>query len=76
MLYEVITLREDGISGLEQALLAETVNETANRLNGIINYAQLLADDDSSTLTEQERQLLQKIIDNGNSIAVTWKKVL
>jgi len=69
-------LREDGISGLEQALLAETVNETANRLNGIINYAQLLADDDSSTLTEQERQLLQKIIDNGNSIAVTWKKVL
>ncbi|SHO44670.1 hypothetical protein [Desulfopila aestuarii] len=68
--------REDGNGGLEQALLAETVNETANRLNGIINYAQLLADDESSTLTEQERQLLQKIIDSGNSIAVTWKKVL
>jgi len=68
--------REDHVAGIEQALLAETVNETANRLNGIINYAQLLADDEDSALTAQERQLLQKIIDSGNSIAVTWKKVL
>jgi len=60
----------------EHALLAETVNETANRLNGVINYAQLLADDETSTMSPQERELLQKIIDGATSIAATWKKVV
>ncbi len=70
-----VNQEENGSAGLEQALLAETVNETANRLNGIINYAQLLMDDDSRPHTQEERALLQKIIDNGQGIAKTWKKL-
>ena len=65
-----------GGGGAEQQLLAECVNETANRLNGIINYAQLLADDETSAMSGDERALLQKIVDNGTSLAETWKKAL
>lgn len=66
---------ETSRSGLQHALFAEKVNETTNQLNGIINYAQILADDDSRSLSEQERELLQKIIDSGVSIANTWQKI-
>ncbi len=59
-----------------QALLAETVNETTNRLNGIINYAQLLYDSaDQLQLTEEQLTMLQKIIDSGGHIAHEWQKI-
>lgn len=63
------------VSGFEQAMLAGVINETTNQLNGIINYAQLLADDDSPSRSSQERELLQKIIDSGTSIAANWQKM-
>lgn len=59
-----------------EALLAETVNETTNRLNGIINYAQLLYDSsDQLQLTEEQMEMLQKIIDSGVGIASEWQKI-
>jgi hypothetical protein len=61
-------------NGLQQALLAEMVNETTNQLNGIINYAQIVADDDSRDLSDQDREMMRKIIASGVSIAKTWQK--
>ncbi|HBG19652.1 MAG TPA: hypothetical protein DDY32_10375 [Desulfobulbaceae bacterium] len=59
-----------------EALLAEAVNETTNRLNGIINYAQLLYDSSGQTgLSEEQRAMLQKIIDGGARIAGQWQKL-
>lgn len=59
-----------------QTLLAETVNETINRLNGIMNYAQLLYDSaDQQPLTEEQLAMLQKIIDSGADIANEWQKI-
>ena len=59
-----------------QALLAETVNETTNRLNGIINYAQLLYDSsDQLQITDEQMEMLQKIIDSGAHIAHEWQKI-
>jgi hypothetical protein len=59
-----------------EALLAETVNETTNRLNGIINYAQLLYDSSEQLqVTEEQMEMLQKIIDSGVHIANEWQKI-
>ncbi len=59
-----------------KALLAETVNETTNGLNGIINYAQLLYDSsDQLQLSEEQLTMLQKIIDSGGHIAHEWQKI-
>ncbi len=59
-----------------QALLAETVNETINGLNGIMNYAQLLYDSaDQQQMTEEQLAMLQKIIDSGADIANEWQKI-
>jgi hypothetical protein len=59
-----------------KALLAETVNETTNRLNGIINYAQLLSDSaDQLGMAEDQKEMLQKIIDSGVNIAREWQKI-
>jgi len=58
-------------------MLAETVNETTNQLNGIINYAQLLTDmaeDEASS--PEKREMLRKIIEGGTRIAGIWRKVI
>lgn len=59
-----------------EAILADTVNETTNSLNGIINYAQLLFDSsDQMQMAEEQREMLQKIIDSGVRIAGEWQKI-
>lgn len=63
-------------SGYAETMLAEAVNETTNRLNGIINYAQLLYDSaDQTSLTREHKEMLQKIIDGGARIAGEWQKL-
>lgn len=58
-------------------LVGEAVNETTNRLNGIINYAQLLYDSlDDGQESRQQRELLQKIIDSGYQITEKWQKLV
>lgn len=71
---------ENGQPGSEsrqaEALLAEAVNETTNRLNGIINYAELLYDSAGQTgLNEEQKAMLRKIIDGGAGIARQWQKL-
>ena len=51
--------------------LEMNINETINRLNGIMNYAQLLHDGE----TENRKEMLQKIIDSGAAIAEEWQKL-
>lgn len=51
--------------------LEKNINETINRLNGIMNYAQLLHDGE----TENRKEMLQKIIDSGAAIAAQWQKL-
>ncbi len=66
--------------GLEKqearALLADTINETTNQLNAILNYAQLLSDTaEEAQLPEEKREMLQKIIDEGMKIANIWRRL-
>jgi hypothetical protein len=65
----------EAISQTEYALLAETVNETTNQLNGIINYAQVLADSEDDELSADQKDLLGKIMETGGDIARSWKKI-
>lgn len=59
----------------DYSLLAETVNETTNQLNGIINYAQILADSEDDELSTDQKELLGKIMETGGAIAGAWKKI-
>lgn len=71
-----VTSENTGLAKQEaQALLAETINETTNQLNGIMNYAQLLSDTAEEDLPAEKREMLQKIIDGGTKIASVWRKV-
>jgi nitrate/nitrite-specific signal transduction histidine kinase len=79
---EQLALRSQGSPAQEssgrnmQALLAETVNETTNRLNGIMNYAQLLYDSsDQMQMKEEQKSMLRKIMDGGVDIAHEWQKI-
>lgn len=57
-------------------LLSSAVNESANGLNGIINYAQLLLESaDSEPLTEEQKKMLEQIIENSERIATHWQQV-
>ena len=67
--------REKGTVSAQYDLLAETVNETTNQLNGIINYAQLLADSEDRELPDQQKELLDKIMEAGTDIARSWKNL-
>lgn len=68
-------MQEQGGRDVE-ALLADTVNETTNRLNGMINYAQLLQDSaDHLAMSEEQQEMLQKIIDSGVYIAKEWQNI-
>ena len=58
----------------DQETLSRTINETANSLNGMINYAQLLLESESPPSGEQKR-MLEQIIDSGERIADQWQKV-
>lgn len=57
-------------------ILGDAINETTNRLNGIINYAQLLNDSlEDSTENEELKVMLAKIMDSGTEIAGEWQKL-
>ena len=51
------------------------INETVNRVNGIINYAQVLMDSIASNTDEiNQQELLNKIVHTGEQCAVTLRK--
>ena len=53
--------------------ISNTINETANHLNTVINYAQLLLDAEPEPSAEQ-KQMLKQVIDSCNRIAEHWQK--
>lgn len=60
-----------------EAEFASIVNEVTNRLNGIINYSQLLADYcDAEEVGGEQKEILYKIIENGEKGAEVLQKGL
>jgi hypothetical protein len=60
----------------DSELLSTTVNQSANRLNGIINYAQLLLESEGADqFGEEQRKMLENIIDNGERIGEQWQEI-
>lgn len=60
-----------------EAEFSAIVNEVTNRLNGIINYSQLLADYcEAEEVADEQKQILSKIIENGEKSAVILQKGL
>ena len=60
-----------------EAEFSAIVNEVTNRLNGIINYSQLLADYcEAEEVADEQKQILYKIIENGEKSAVILQKGL
>ncbi len=60
-------------SSAEQDLLSETVNETTNGLNAVINYAELLLESDAAALSEEQREMLTRIVESGNRVGKRWQ---
>jgi signal transduction histidine kinase len=57
-------------------LLSSADNESANGLNGVINYAQLLLESaDSESLTPEQRTMLEQIMENSERLAAYWQQV-
>lgn len=60
-----------------EAEFSAIINEATNRLNGIINYSQLLADYcEAQKVGGEQKQILYKIIENGEKCAVVLQKGL
>lgn len=60
-----------------EAEYSSIVNEVTNRLNGIINYSQLLADYcEAENVGGEQKEILYKIIENGEKGAETLQKGL
>jgi hypothetical protein len=60
-----------------EAEFSAIVNEVTNGLNGIINYSQLLADYcEAEDIGEEQKEILQKIINAGEKSAATLQRGL
>ncbi|MBU0942957.1 MAG: hypothetical protein KJ804_07110 [Proteobacteria bacterium] len=60
-----------------EAEFSAIVNDVTNRLNGIINYSQLLVDYcEVEEVADEQRQILHKIIENGEKSALILQKGL
>ncbi|MBM9537457.1 hypothetical protein [Desulfobulbus alkaliphilus] len=58
-----------------EAEFSTIINEATNRLNGIINYSQLLNDSfDERNIDNDQKQILSKIIDHGEKCAMILRK--
>ena len=70
-----ITKPEDSLYNRRETNFSAVINEATNRINGIINYSQLLLDSlDEENTNEDKKKLLEKIIDNGEQCAVILRK--
>ena len=62
-------------SEADHELLSETVNETTNNLNVVINYAQLLLESGSEELTAEQREMVGRIVASGERIGKQWQRL-
>lgn len=71
------TRNSDLTNSRRNAEISAIANEVINRLNGIINYSQLLADSyESEKMDEEQKNMLSKIIENGEKSAAILQKGL
>jgi len=69
-------LSDDPAAGsTENELLSQTVNETTNGLNAVINYAELLLESDSGALSEEQRKMLHRIVESGSKVGEQWQAI-
>lgn len=61
--------------GGDQHLLSETVNETTNNLNAVINYAQLLLESGRDELSAEQREMIGRIVASGERIGEQWQRI-
>jgi len=59
----------------EHEVLSQTINETTNGLNAVINYAELLLGSDSEALNEEQRQMLRRIVESGSKVGEQWQSI-
>jgi hypothetical protein len=55
--------------------LSRTINETTNNLNAVINYAELLLEAGPDELTDEQRQMLKRIVESGGKIGDRWQSI-
>ena len=56
-------------------LLSQTVNDTTNNLNAVINYAELLLESDSEGLSAEQREMVGRIVASGERISEQWQRI-
>jgi hypothetical protein len=56
-------------------LLSQTVNDTTNNLNVVINYAELLLESDSEGLSAEQREMVGRIVASGERISEQWQRI-
>lgn len=59
----------------DHELLSQTVNETTNNLNAVINYAELLLESDSQGLSAEQREMVDRIVASGERIGEQWQRI-
>lgn len=71
------TRPDPAVPSRKEAEFSVIVNEVTNRLNGIINYSQLLADYcEAEKVGDEQKKILYKIIENGEKSAAILQKSL
>ena len=59
----------------DHELLSQTVNETTNNLNAVINYAELLLESETDTLSPEQREMVDRIVASGERIGEQWQRI-
>ncbi len=59
----------------DHELLSQTVNETTNSLNAVINYAELLLESGTDELSAEQREMVDRIVASGERIGKQWQHI-
>ena len=65
----------DGPAEADHELLSQTVNETTNSLNAVINYAELLLESGTDELSAEQREMVDRIVASGERIGEQWQRI-
>lgn len=65
----------DAPAEADHELLSQTVNETTNSLNAVINYAELLLESGTDELSAEQREMVDRIVASGERIGEQWQRI-
>lgn len=65
----------DAPAEADHDLLSQTVNETTNSLNAVINYAELLLESGTDELSAEQREMVDRIVASGERIGEQWQRI-